>query len=228
MPLAKTATAEAVGTALLLAIVVGSGIMADRLAEGNAAVALLANAVATGAGLYVLIVMFGPVSGAHINPVITVVLAWNRELPLARAAAYIAAQIGGAVVGVMTAHAMFGLPILQVSGHMRSTAGEGLGEVVATFGLVLVVLMTSRFRGDAVPMMVAAYITSAYWFTSSTSFANPAVTLARALSDTFAGIAPASVPLFIAGQFAGAFGALYLSRWLAMGAVVNEPSQSID
>lgn len=223
MSLGRAATAEAVGTALLLAIVVGSGIMGDRLAQGNTAVALLANALATGAGLYVLIVMFGPVSGAHFNPVISFVIAMNRALPRSQAAVYITAQIGGALVGVAAAHAMFDLPILQVSEHMRSTAGEGLSEVVATFGLVMVVLMTSRFRVDAVPMMVAAYITSAYWFTSSTSFANPAVTLARVTTDTFAGIAPASVPLFIVGQFLGAFGALYLSRWLILGGVADSP-----
>jgi len=208
------AAAEAVGTALLLATVVGSGIMADRLSAGNVAVALLANALATGAGLYALIVTLGPVSGAHFNPVISLVSSWHGTLRLRSLGIYIGAQLLGAVAGVVAAHAMFGLPLLQVSRHVRPTLGEGIGEMIATFGLVLVVLLASRFRKEAVPLAVAAFITSAYWFTSSTSFANPAVTLARALTDTFAGIAPGSVPLFISAQLAGAALAGTFARWL--------------
>jgi glycerol uptake facilitator-like aquaporin len=208
------AAAEAVGTALLLATVVGSGIMAERLSAGNAAVALLANSLATGAGLYALIVTLSPVSGAHFNPVISLVGSWHGTLAPRRLGIYIGAQMLGALLGVAAAHAMFGLPLLQLSRHVRPTLGEGLGEMVATFGLVLVVLLASRFRKEAVPLAVAAFITSAYWFTSSTSFANPAVTLARALTDTFAGIAPASVPLFIGAQLAGAALAGTFVRWL--------------
>jgi glycerol uptake facilitator-like aquaporin len=217
MSFGRTATAEAVGTALLLAIVVGSGIMGERLAQGNAAIALLANSIATGAGLYTLIVIFGPISGAHFNPVVSAVSVWQGDLTGSRGIAYALAQIAGAFTGVIAAHAMFGLPIVQVSAHVRSTFGEGFGEVIATFGLVLTITLTSRFRAEAIPTAVAAYITGAYWFTSSTSFANPAVTLARALTDTFAGIAPQSIVLFIAGQLIGATSATLLSRWLLSG-----------
>jgi glycerol uptake facilitator-like aquaporin len=199
---------------LLLAIVVGSGIMGERLAGGNAAVALLANSLATGAGLYALIVMLGPVSGAHFNPVVSGVSAWERQLPARDCAVYILAQVGGAFAGVASAHAMFGLPLAQVSAHLRPTPGEGLGEVIATFGLVLVILLLSRFRREAIPVAVACFITSAYWFTSSTSFANPAVTLARAATNTFAGISPANVPLFIGGQLVGGAAAMFFARWL--------------
>ena len=214
MNLSRAAAAEAIGTALLLAIVVGSGIMAERLANGNAAITLLANAIATGAGLYVLIVMFGPVSGAHFNPIVSAVNAWQGQLPLRTCGLYVLAQLGGAISGVMAAHLMFGLPLLQFSAHLRPTPGEGLGECIATFGLVLVIQLLSRFRPGATPVAVAAFITSAYWFTSSTSFANPAVTLARAATDTFAGIAPQSVPLFIGGQFIGGAAAALFARWL--------------
>lgn len=214
MSLGRAAAAEAIGTALLLAIVVGSGIMGERLAQGNSAVALLANSIATGAGLYVLIVIFGPISGAHFNPVVSAISVWKGDLTGSRGIVYALAQIGGAVAGVIAAHAMFGLPIVQVSAHVRSTFGEGIGEVIATFGLVLTISLASRFRAEAVPMAVAAYITGAYWFTSSTSFANPAVTLARALTDTFTGIAPQSVVLFVAGQLIGAVLAALVSRWL--------------
>jgi glycerol uptake facilitator-like aquaporin len=215
--LLRKAAAEGIGTALLLAIVVGSGIMGERLANGNLAVALLANSLATGAGLYVLIVMLGPVSGAHFNPVVSGVSAWEGQLPARICAVYMLAQVSGAFAGVVAAHAMFGLPLLQVSAHLRPTPGEGLGEVIATFGLVLVILLLSRFRREAIPVAVAGFITSAYWFTSSTSFANPAVTLARATTNTFAGISPGSVPLFIGGQIVGGAAATVFARWLLRG-----------
>lgn len=214
MTLGRVAAAEAIGTGLLLAIVVGSGIMGERLAEGNAAVALLANAIATGAGLYTLITIFGPVSGAHFNPVVSAVSLWQGILTRGQAAVYILAQFTGAFAGVAAAHAMFGLSIVQISARARPTAGEGLGEVIATFGLMLVILVAWRFKADALPVAVAAFITSAYWFTSSTSFANPAVTFARALTDTFAGISPQSVPLFVLGQCLGGAGAALFARWL--------------
>jgi glycerol uptake facilitator-like aquaporin len=214
MTLPRSVAAEAIGTALLLAIVVGSGIMGEKLAAGNAAVALLANSIATGAGLYALIVMFGPVSGAHFNPVVSCVSFWDGGITGRACLAYIAAQIVGALLGVAAAHAMFGLAVLQVSDHLRPTPGEGLGEVIATFGLVMVILFTARFRREAIPVAVACFITSAYWFTSSTSFANPAVTIARATTDTFAGISPESVPMFIGGQLIGALVAVFFARWM--------------
>ena len=223
MTLGKVATSEAIGTALLLAIVVGSGIMGERLAQGNAAVALLANSIATGAGLYTLIMMLGPISGAHFNPVVSAVNVWQGHLSLRRFFAYVLAQIIGAFAGVVTAHAMFGLSIVQVSAHVRPSLGEGLGEIIATFGLVLVILLGSRFRPNAIPTAVAAYITSAYWFTSSTSFANPAVTFARAMTDTFAGISPQSVPLFVGGQLAGGTIAILFAGWL-LGAESKAPT----
>jgi glycerol uptake facilitator-like aquaporin len=214
MTIARMAAAEAVGTALLLGIVVGSGIMGERLAQGSAAVALLANSLATGTGLYALIVIFGPVSGAHFNPVISGLSMWEGRLPARHAVVYVSAQVIGAFIGVVAAHAMFGLPIVQISAHNRPSLGEGLGEVIATFGLVMVTALATRFRAETIPMAVAAFITSAYWFTSSTSFANPAVTFARAMTDTFAGISPNSVPLFIGGQTAGAIAATLFGRWL--------------
>jgi glycerol uptake facilitator-like aquaporin len=214
---ARAMAAEAVGTAMLLAIVVGSGIMGERLAHGNPAVALLANSIATGAGLYALIGMFGPISGAHFNPVVSVISVLSGALSKRSCVSYIAAQIAGAVCGVLLAHAMFGLPLLQVSEHLRPTAGEGLGEFIATFGLVAVILLFSRHRPEAMPFAVAAFITSAYWFTSSTSFANPAVTLARSITNTFAGISPESVPLFLVGQVLGMLTAWIFVRFLATG-----------
>lgn len=217
---ARAVVAEAMGTALLLAIVVGSGIMGETLAAGNSAVALLANSIATGTGLYVLIVVFGPISGAHFNPVVSCVSVWHRTLSSRACVAYIAAQLIGAFAGVATAHAMFGQPLVQLSAHVRPTLGEGLGEAIATFGLISVILLTARFRREAVPLVVACFITSAYWFTSSTSFANPAVTLARATTNTFAGIAPASVPLFLGGQVFGAVLACFIAGWL----LSEEPS----
>ncbi len=206
--------AETVGTALLLAIVIGSGIMGERLAGGNIAIALLGNTLATGAGLVVLITAFGPVSGAHFNPAVTLVFALRGEIGWRAAAAYVAAQLAGAVAGVLMAHAMFAEPMVQISAKLRDGAAQGFSEGVATFGLVMAILATLRARPDMVPAVVGLYITSAYWFTASTSFANPAVTLARSLSDTFAGIAPQSVPLFLLAQLAGALAAAALCGWL--------------
>ncbi len=211
---ARRLAAEAIGTALLLAVVIGSGIMGDRLAGGNVAIALLGNTLSTGAALVVLITVFGPLSGAHFNPAVTVVFGLRREIAWPLAAGYVAAQTFGGVIGVWTAHAMFGEPILQVSAKLRDGPALGLSEFVATFGLIAAILGSIRFRPDATPMIVGLYITSAYWFTASTSFANPVVTLARCLSDTFAGIAPSSAPLFIAAQFAGALCASLGCGWL--------------
>jgi glycerol uptake facilitator-like aquaporin len=205
---------EFLGTALLLAIVIGSGIMGETLAGGNIAIALLGNTLATGAGLVVLIAIFGPLSGAHFNPVVTLLFAIRKELAWADAAAYALAQVLGALAGAWLAHAMFGEPILQISNKLRSGWPQGLSEAVATFGLIATILGSLRFRKEATPFMVGLYITAAYWFTASTSFANPAVTIARSLSNTFAGIAPASVPLFIASQFVGAALGASLFGWL--------------
>lgn len=205
---------EALGTALLLAIVIGSGIMGETLAGGNVAIALLGNTLATGAGLVVLITIFGPLSGAHFNPVVTLLFTIRRELGWADAVAYVLAQVVGALVGAWLAHAMFGEPILQISTKLRSGWSQGLSEAVATFGLIATILGSLHFRKDATPFMVGLYITAAYWFTASTSFANPAVTIARSLSNTFAGIAPASAPLFIASQLVGAAIAAGLFGWL--------------
>jgi len=212
--LTRRLAAEALGTALLLAVVIGSGVMGERLAGGNSAIALLANTLATGAGLVVLITVFGPLSGAHFNPAVTLAFAARRELPAREAAAYVALQVAGAVLGVLAAHAMFGLPILEVSRKLRAGPAQAFSEAVATFGLLLTIFGALRFRPGATPMVVGLYITAAYWFTASTSFANPAVTLARSLSDTFAGIAPASAPAFIAAQLAGTAAALGVVRWL--------------
>lgn len=206
--------AEALGAALLLAVVVGSGIMGERLARGIAGLALMCNAVATGAGLTVLIAVLGPISGAHFNPAVTLVLALRRAIGPRLAVAYAGAQLAGAVAGVWVAHLMFAEPLLQVSGRVREGAGQALSEAVATFGLVLTILCALRFRPEQVAALVGLYIVAAYWFTASTSFANPAVTIARALSDSFAGIAPASVPTFVAAQLAGATGASVLCGWL--------------
>ena len=212
--LSRRVVAEAVGTAMLLAAVVGSGIMADQLAGGNAAIALLANTIATGSALAALILTFGPISGSHFNPVVTLAdasqggVAW-RDVP-----AYLIAQCGGAVLGVWIAHAMFEQRLFMLSHHVRSGPAQMLSEFVATFGLLAVIWGCSRRRSPAVPFAVAAYITAAYWFTASTSFANPAVTFARALSDTFAGIRPVDVPGFVVAQFVGALAATLLFRWL--------------
>ena len=205
---------EALGSALLLAIVIGSGVMGERLAGGNVAIALLGNTLATGAGLVVLITVFGPLSGAHFNPAVTLVFALRREISWRLAAGYVVAQLMGAVLGVWAAHAMFAEPILQVSTKLRDGPAQGLAEFVATFGLIAAILGSIRFRPDATPLIVGLYITSAYWFTASTSFANPAVTVARSFSNTFAGIAPSSAPLFIVAQLAGAVVAALLFDWL--------------
>jgi glycerol uptake facilitator-like aquaporin len=211
---ARRLAAEALGTALLLAIVIGSGIMGERLAGGNTAIALLGNTLATGAGLVVLITIFGPLSGAHFNPAVSLVFAVKGELSWPLALAYIGVQVAGGLIGVWTAHAMFGEAIWQVSTKLRDGPAQAFSEAVATFGLIATILGALRFRPDATPMMVGLYITAAYWFTASTSFANPAVTLARSLSDTFAGIAPGSVPAFIVAQLAGAAAAAAAFHWL--------------
>jgi glycerol uptake facilitator-like aquaporin len=205
---------EALGTALLLAIVIGSGIMGERLAGGNAAIALLGNTLSTGAGLVVLITVFGPLSGAHFNPAVTLVFALRREIEWGLAGAYVLAQIIGGVLGAWSAHAMFGEPILQLSTKLRDGPGQALAEFVATFGLIAAILGSLRFRPEATPMTVGLYITAAYWFTASTAFANPAVTIARSLSDTFAGIAPSSAPVFITAQLVGALTASLVFSWL--------------
>lgn len=206
--------AEALGTALLLAVVIGSGIMGERLAGGNVAIALLGNTLATGAALVVLITVFGPVSGAHFNPAVSLVFALRRELGWPAAAAYLVAQLIGAILGVWAAHAMFEEPIWQVSTHLRDGPAQAFSEAVATFGLVAAILGAVRFKPDAAPVIVGLYITAAYWFTASTSFANPAVTVARAFSDTFAGIAPSSAPAFIGAQIVGAAVAWAVFGWL--------------
>jgi glycerol uptake facilitator-like aquaporin len=212
--LKRRLVAEAIGTAMLLAAVVGSGIMAERLSGGSQALALLANTVATGAALVALILTFGPISGAHFNPAVTVADASQGGLPWGEVPGYIGAQLSGAVVGVWSAHAMFQERVFMLSLHPRSGPAQLLSEFVATFGLLSVIWGCSRRRSAAVPFAVAAYITSAYWFTASTSFANPAVTFARALSETFAGIRPLDVPGFIVAQLAGATVATVLFRWL--------------
>jgi glycerol uptake facilitator-like aquaporin len=213
--LPKHLLAEALGTALLIAAVVGSGIMGERLAAGNVALALLANTIATGAALVALIFTFGPISGAHFNPAVTLVDAMEGGVIWLRAAGYVLAQCAGAIAGTMTAHCMFGFPVVSLSGHVRSGSAQIFSEFVATFGLLCVIWGCSRSRSQIVPFAVGAYVTAAYWFTASTSFANPAVTIGRSLSDTFSGIRPVDVPLFIVAQLAGAFAATYLFRWLA-------------
>lgn len=204
--------AEALGSFFLFATVVGSGIMAEQLAGGNVAVALLGNTLATAAMLFVLIAMLGPVSGAHFNPAVSLVMRLRGDSNWQGLAMTVAAQLIGGMLGVWTAQAMFDLPVLQVSAHLRDGPGQWLGEFVATFGLITTILLTVRHRPAAVPASVALYIAAAYWFTSSTSFANPAITLARSLSDTFAGIAPSSAPGFIAAQFAGALAAHWFEK----------------
>ena len=214
MTVSRRLTAEAIGTAVLLMAIVGSGIMAERLANGNQAIALLANTLATAAALVALILTFGPISGAHFNPAVSVADASQGGLNWRDVPGYVAAQLVGAIAGVWTAHVMFGERVFMLSLHARSGGAQMASEFVATFGLLAVIWGCSRHRGDAVPFAVAAYIASAYWFTASTSFANPAVTLARGLTDTFAGIRPADVPGFILAQIAGASAATLLFRWL--------------
>ena len=211
---AQRAVAEGLGTAFLLATVIGSGIMAERLSGGNGALALLCNTLPTGAILAVLILTLGPVSGAHFNPAVSLAFGLRREISWALVMLYVAAQIIGAVIGVLAAHGMFELPLWQLSTHTRTGPGQWLAEAIATFGLVLTILGCVTCSAASVPYAVGLYITAAYWFTASTSFANPAVTIARSLSDTFAGIEPAGVAAFVAAQLIGMFVAVVVSAWL--------------
>jgi glycerol uptake facilitator-like aquaporin len=206
--------AEGLGTALLLAIVIGSGIMGERLAGGNVAIALLGNTLATGAGLVVLIELFGPISGAHFNPAVTLVAALRKDIGVGEAGGYVIAQVVGAIGGVWIAHLMFGVPVMEISTKLRDGPAQIFAEAVATFGLIGTILGVSKARPAFTATAVGLYITAAYWFTASTSFANPAVTIARSLSDSFAGIAPVSAPGFIVGQVAGALTALGVFGWL--------------
>jgi glycerol uptake facilitator-like aquaporin len=214
MGLARRLAAEGIGSFFLFACVIGSGIMAANLSGGNDAIALLGNTAATGAILFVLITVLGPISGAHMNPAVSLVAASRGELPWREAAAYILAQLAFGILGAWAAHLMFDLPTLQLSVKARQGLGQWTGEAIATFGLILTILGTVRHRPQWVPATVALYITAAYWFTSSTSFANPAITVARSLSDTFAGIAPRDVPAFVTAQLLGAAAAALVSRWL--------------
>jgi glycerol uptake facilitator-like aquaporin len=218
---------EFLGTAFLVAAVVGSGIMGERLAAGNAAIVLLANTIATGAALFALILTFGPISGAHFNPAVTLVDAMEDGVSWMVAACYIPAQCAGAMCGAVAAHLMFSLPAISVSTHVRGGSAQACSEFVATFGLICVIWGCTRKRSDMVAFAVAAYITSAYWFTSSTSFANPAVTIARSFSDTFAGIRPVDVPLFVTAQLAGAIAATLLFRWLAPSVLDTRAKQIV-
>ena len=213
-PIAKRCVAEALGTFFLLAAVVGSGIMAERLANGNTALALLANTVATGAALVALIISFAAISGAHFNPVVTLSFALRRDLVWREVPVYLLAQLVGGIAGVMAANTMFGLAAVLVSRHPRTGMAQVFSEFVATFGLLSVILAASRLHVAVVAIAVGAYISAAYWFTASTSFANPAVTVARCLSDTFAGIRPTDAPAFIAAQLAGGMAATFLFSWL--------------
>jgi glycerol uptake facilitator-like aquaporin len=213
-PLARRVAAEGLGSFFLFACVIGSGIMAQNLSGGNNAVALLGNTLATGAMLFVLITILGPISGAHMNPAVSLVAAYRRELRWGEAVAYIAVQFAFGILGAWAAHLMFGLPTLELSVKARHGFGQCAGEFIATFGLILTILGTVRYRQPWVPATVALYITAAYWFTSSTSFANPAITVARTLTNTFAGIDPHDAPLFIVAQLLGAAFAAMLARWL--------------
>ena len=214
LPLGRRLAAEGTGSFFLFSCVIGSGIMAANLSEGNDAVALLGNTAATGAILFVLITMLGPISGAHMNPAVSLVAASRGELPWREAGAYALVQLAFGILGAWAAHLMFDLPTLQLSVKARTGLGQWTGEAVATFGLILTIIGTVRHRPQWVPASVALYITSAYWFTSSTSFANPAITVARSLSDTFAGIAPTDVPAFVVAQAVGAAAAALLAKWL--------------
>ncbi len=207
-------TAEAIGCFFLFATVIGSGIMAEALSGGNVAIALLGNTLATGAILFVLITMLGPVSGAHFNPAVSLIMAARRELPWREVLPYLGAQLLGGLLGAFAAHLMFDLPILQHSVKERTGVGQWTGELVATFGLILIIIGTLKHRPNAVAPSVALYVTAAYWFTSSTSFANPAITIVRSLTDSFSGIAPANVPMFIVAQLLGAAAAAGVGRWL--------------
>ena len=212
--LSRRLVAEFLGTWLLVATVVGSGIMAENLAGGNVAVALLGNTIATGAMLVVLIAMLGPISGAHFNPAVSLVFTAAGELPAATFALYVVAQIAGGVAGTITAHLMFELPVIQMSEHIRQGPSQFLSEVVATFGLIATILGCRRFRAEIIPVAVALYVVAGYWFTASTCFANPAVAIARSLTNTFSGIRPADAPWFILAELVGAMIAAGLFRWL--------------
>ena len=222
-PLARRLAAEGIGAFFLFATVIGSGIMAEHLSRGNDAVALLANTLATAAMLFVLITILGPISGAHMNPAVSLVAASRRELAWRDASAYIPIQIACGILGAWAAHLMFELPALQVSVRARTGLGQWVGEAIATFGMVLTIIGSVRHRPAWVPATVALYIAAAYWFTSSTSFANPAITMARSLSDSFAGIAPADVPAFVAAQLAGAALAALAAQWLFDGSEKTLP-----
>ncbi len=215
--LTRRAAAEFTGTAFLLAAVAGSGIMADKLSGGNVGLALLCNAIATGAALFVLITIFGPMSGAHFNPAVTAVMRLRGAIETGAAAAYLFAQVAGGLAGVFAAHIMFDQPVLQISATARTGSGQWTAEAIAAFGLILTILGTVKFAPEKVPAAVGLYILSAYWFTASTSFANPAVTLARAFTNTFAGIAPGDVAAFVVAQMAGALAAHITGRWLFDG-----------
>ncbi len=218
MMFARRVVSEGIGTALLLAAVVGSGIMGERLSGGNVAIALLANSLATGAMLVALILTFGPISGAHFNPAVTLADAWQRGIEWRHVTGYVVAQFIGAFLGVGSAHLMFGEPLLTASRHVRAGSAQMFSEFIATFGLLAVIWGCARLRSSVVPFAVGAYITGAYWFTSSTSFANPAVTLARSMTDTFSGIRPIDVPGFIVAQLAGSMAATALFAWLVPAA----------
>ena len=212
--MSRTLASEALGTCFLLIAVVGSGIMAERLSGGNVAVALLANSIATGCALYMLITVLGPVSGAHFNPAVTLAFWMRKEIAMPHALAFVAVQIAGGIAGVWLAHVMFEEQVFQIGTTARTGVGQWVAEVIATFGLLLTILGGVRYRPEAIPALVALYITGAYWFTASTSFANPAVTIARSFTTTFAGIDPAHMPMFIAMQIVGAVAAVTLARWL--------------
>jgi glycerol uptake facilitator-like aquaporin len=226
--LPRRAAAEFLGTWLLVATVVGSGIMAESLAGGNGAVALLGNTMATGAILVVLIAMFGPISGAHFNPAVSLIFAIAGELPVAEAGLYGLAQIIGGLVGTMTAHSMFDLHLLQASEHVRAGTAQFLSEVVATFGLIATILGCRRFRVEIIPVAVALYVVAGYWFTASTCFANPAVTIARSLTDTFSGIRPVDTLWFILAEIAGALLAAALFHWFFLGKPLGESKRSAE
>lgn len=223
-PLGRRLAAEGIGSFFLFATVIGSGIMAEALAGGNVAIALLGNTLATGAILFVLITMLGPICSAHFNPAVTLVMAARRDFAWRDVIPYIVVQLLGGLLGAWAAHLMFDLPILQISEKSRTGIGQWTGELIATFGLILTILGTLRHRPASVPAAVALYISAAYWFTSSTSFANPAITIVRSLSNSFAGIAPADVPMFIIAQLLGAALAAFVARIIFDGAPVSDPA----
>lgn len=226
-PLAKRLAAECLGTALLVATVVGSGIMGEKLAGGNIALALLGNTLPTGAILVVLILAFGPISGAHFNPAVSLVMGLRKEHPWREFLPYAAAQIVGGCIGTLIAHGMFELPLLEFAVKARTGPAQWFAEFIATFGLIVTILAVSRFKAEAIPVAVGLYITAAYWFTASTSFANPAVTIARALTDSFSGIAPGDVPMFIVAQLAGALAGLGVMSWFFSTARVTAPGAAM-